>query len=89
VNRIRTGREPRLARRDRIPRLEGLEHLLRDAGLEVTDVRHVAALVIPAPLDGLLPGASQRLGRAFERRPRTRRRMATQVVITATKGRRK
>jgi ubiquinone/menaquinone biosynthesis C-methylase UbiE len=57
VNRIRTGREPRLARRDRIPRLEGLEHLLRDAGLEVTDVRHVAALVIPAPLDGLLPGA--------------------------------
>jgi SAM-dependent methyltransferase len=75
-----------LARRDRIPPLDRLPRILNDAGLQVTDIRHVAALVIPAPLDRLMPATSQRLGRAAEDRPRLRRLAATQVVIGVRKG---
>jgi len=74
-----------LARRDRIPPIPGLEEIVANAGLELTTVRHVAALVIPAPLDRLMPATSERLGVTFERRHRVRRVLATQVLLSAVK----
>jgi ubiquinone/menaquinone biosynthesis C-methylase UbiE len=86
AKRVWRGESASIARRDRIPPLAGLLDILVDAGLTVTARRHVAALVIPAPFDRLMPATSQRLGLAFEHRPRVRKRVATQLVIEARKS---
>jgi SAM-dependent methyltransferase len=62
------------------------EHL-RDAGLEPVSSNHTSVLVLPTPLDLVLPRAAARLGRRFEGRAEgSTSRLATQVVYLARKA---
>ena len=60
--------------------------LLRLYGLEPTEVIPASFLVVPSPLDELLPVASERVARMLEGRQSTSRRFATQIVFAARKS---
>ena len=62
--------------------------LLRLYGLEPTEVIPASFLVVPSPLDELLPVASERVARMLEGRQSTSRRFATQIVFAARKSER-
>jgi SAM-dependent methyltransferase len=74
------------ARHDRLPSPRGFVRLLAERGLRVREVRYSGALLIPAPIDRLVPTASERLGLTFERRARLRSVLATQFVVSAIKA---
>lgn len=60
--------------------------LLVEAGLRVEAIEHTGYLVVPTPLDMVLPRLTVRLGRRLEGSgPRWGRRLATQVVYAARK----
>ena len=59
------------------------ESLLREAGVTRDETRFVSYLVLLSPLDELLPGPAERLGRRFE--GSTHHWLATQVVYAARK----
>jgi hypothetical protein len=85
LKRAWTGSAPRAAKHDRIPSRAGLQQMLADAGLTVRTVRYVGTLLLPAPVDRLIPVTAQRLGIAFEGRRRGRTLLATQLVVGARK----
>jgi ubiquinone/menaquinone biosynthesis C-methylase UbiE len=59
---------------------------LRSHGLEIESVEHSSYLVVPTPLDGLLPAWTARVGARLEGSgPRVARVLATQVVYAARK----
>ena len=60
-------------------------HALSAAGFHVTAFRPLGTLVVPAPIDSLAPVFAERTARAAERRRRSRRAFATQLVFAATK----
>jgi ubiquinone/menaquinone biosynthesis C-methylase UbiE len=59
------------------------ESLLREAGVVRDETRFVSYLILLSPLDELLPGPAERLGRRFEGSPHHW--LATQVVYAAGK----
>ncbi|MCP9485231.1 MAG: methyltransferase domain-containing protein [Gaiellaceae bacterium MAG52_C11] len=59
--------------------------LLRSAGLVVESVEHTSYLVVPTPLDAMLPRVTARLGARLEGSSRPARLLATQVVYAARK----
>jgi SAM-dependent methyltransferase len=56
---------------------------LESAGLEPTATRYAGFLVLPTPVELLVPGLAERLGRVAEDRERGARRLGTQVVFAA------
>lgn len=58
---------------------------LEQAALEVTASGHVGALLLPVPLDLLMPVIAERGARAAERAGWSRRVFATQLIFAATK----
>ena len=66
---------------------ESFAERLAGLGLEVTAREPVAALLVPAPLDEVLPRLSTALAERLERRTRVGRRLATQLVFAAERGR--
>ena len=79
------GQAATVVQRDPLPSAEALGRILVDLGLVVEAARHVAVLAIPAPLDDLVPAASQRLAGCLEHRRRLRGILATQLIISAKK----
>jgi ubiquinone/menaquinone biosynthesis C-methylase UbiE len=68
-------------------RPEVFADLLRASGLELERRRHTSFVVLPAPLDDLLPRTAGRLGMLLEgSRPSLGRRFAGQVVYLARKA---
>lgn len=55
------------------------------AGFEVTASRRTGAMVLPVPLDLVMPGIAERGARAAERASWSRRVFATQLIFAATK----
>jgi SAM-dependent methyltransferase len=62
--------------------------LLATCGLEHTSMTPASFLVIPSPLDELLPALSERVARRLEATQPAPRRFATQVVFAATRTQR-
>jgi len=58
---------------------------LADAGFQIQTTQRLGALVVPAPLDSLMPVFAERLSRAAERGGWSRRAFASQFVFAATK----
>lgn len=78
-------------RRERVPEgraplpEERLRVLLDDAGLEPGKVAHSSYLLVPTPIDTLLPRFAELVGRRLETSRRWRHLLATQVVYAARK----
>lgn len=86
AKRLLHGNEPWLPRGGTMVRPGRFAELLRDAGLEVVATHHTSYLVLPTPLDSLLPRTTARLGRRLEGSgPGAARVLATQVVYAARK----
>ncbi len=58
---------------------------LNAAGLDVEQFRYLGALVVPTPVDSLMPAVAERCARVAERIDWTRRTLATQLVFAATR----
>lgn len=86
VKRLLPGSRPAPARRRRPPRPRVFRRMLEAAGLRVESLVYTNYLVLPWPLDGLLPRTAVRVARRLEGRlPRLAWLVATQVVVTARK----
>lgn len=83
--RVPFGRLPR-ARPGNSPSRAHLSRLMEKAGFEVKEVRYIVRLLVPAPLDAMVPRLAAAVALRLQgRNGRFRQTLDTQIVIAATK----
>jgi SAM-dependent methyltransferase len=88
IAKLVVGQEPRVRPRGRggLVTAARFRELLAAAGLEPKATVYTSFLVLPSPLDTLLPNLAERLGRSLEgRRSSTTDWLSTQIVFSARK----